>query len=204
VNALAVLGRTLADTADPSSWGPVHERVIGSYQAGAFAKPESVETYVRQMLTPRSFGGNAATASGNRWEPLLLAFAGAEPNSLLIHHPDEKQFGATVDGTRGDVIVETKAKHLKVVDGPTPREVRQIAWQVYCLPEMAAVDFTWGELVHDDREPDGWRLRRDPQTITYPRDHPTITAALSIVVPIAHLVLAGVNAARAVAQEVPF
>lgn len=204
MNALAILNRTLADTADPNSWGPAHEKVIGSYQAGAFAKPGSVETYIRQMLTPRSFPGNAATESGNRWEPLLLAFAGAEPNSLLIHHPDEKQYGATVDGTRGDVIVETKAKHNKVVDGPTPREVRQIAWQMYCLPEMAAVDFTWGELVLDGREPDGWRLRRDPQTITYPRDHPTIVAALNLIVPIAGEVLAGLRAARALTNGVPF
>jgi hypothetical protein len=204
VNALAVLGRTLADTADPASWGTAHEKVIGSYQAGAFAKRTSVETYIRQMLTPRSFSGNAATESGNRWEPLLLAFAGAEPNSLLIHHPDEKQYGATVDGTRGLSIIETKAKHLKVVTGPTPREVRQMAWQLFVLPEYEAVDFTWGELVRDEREPDGWRLRRDPQTITFPRDHPTITAAIDLIVPIAGDVLAGLRAARALTNGVPF
>lgn len=201
MSALAVLDRTLGDTADPSSWDALHRRVIGSYQAGAFAKPGSVETYVRQMLAPRDFKGNAATESGNRWEPMLLAWAGAEPNSLCIHHPDEKQFGATVDGIVATRIVETKAKHNKVVTGPTPREVRQIAWQLFCLPEYDAVDFVWGELVREFG-PHGWRLRRDPQTITFPRDHPQIVAATNLIVPIAHEVLAGVNAA--LLERTPF
>lgn len=199
---LQVLGRTLADSADRESWLYAHERVIGSSTAGRFAKLTSVETYVRQILSPRTFSGNAATRSGRRWEPLLLAYAGAEPNSLLIHHPDEKSFGATVDGTRRRAIVETKAKHDREVSGPVPYEVRQMAWQLFCLPEYDEVDFTWGELVQDEREPDGWRLRRDPQTITFARDHPQMVAAMALIVPIAHQVLAGVRAARA--QKVPF
>ncbi len=201
MSALAILDRTLADSADPSSWDQAHGRVIGSYQAGAFAKPQSVETYVRQMRAPRDFKGNEATRTGNQWEPLLLAWAGAEPNSLLIHHPDEKQFGATVDGIRGSRIVETKAKLMKVVTGPTPREIRQMAWQLHVLPEYDAVDFTWGELVRAFG-PEPWRLRRDPETITFPRDHPQIVAALNLIVPIAHEVLAGVNAARL--ERTPF
>lgn len=194
MSALAVLDRTLADTADPSSWDRAHGRVIGSYQAGAFAKPGSVETYVRQMLAPRDFKGNEATRSGNRWEPMLLAWAGAEPNSLLIHHPDEKQFGATVDGTRGAEIFETKAKHNKVVTAPTPREIRQMAWQLFVLPEYEAVNYTWGELVLNNLGE--WELRRDPQNIRFPRDHPQIVAALTLIVPISHEVLAAVNAAH--------
>lgn len=204
MSALADLGRTLADTRDHASWQAVHGDTIGSYAAGKFAKPGSVETYIRQILTPRSFGGNAATRSGVRWEPMLLAWAGAEPNSLFIHHPDERGFGATVDGTRGSVVVETKAKHNRIVDGPTPSEVRQMAWQLHCLPEYSAVDFTWGELVEDPTDPDGWRLRRDPQTITYPRDHPLIVAATDLIVPIAGEVLAGIRAARAISNGVPF
>jgi len=201
MSALALLNRTLADTADPASWDRAHGRVIGSYQAGAFAKLESVETYVRQMLAPRNFKGNEATRSGNRWEPMLLAWAGAEPNSLLIHHPDEKQYGATVDGTTSRRIVETKAKHNKIVTGPTPREIRQMAWQLYCLPEYEGVDFVWGELVRAFG-PEGWRLRRDPLTVTFDRDHPQIVAALDLIVPIAGEVLAGVNAA--LLERTPF
>lgn len=201
MSALAVLGRTLADTADPTSWDRAHGRVIGSYQAGAFAKATSVETYIRQMLAPRDFKGNDATRSGVRWEPMLLAWAGAEPNTLLIHHPEEKQFGATVDGTMNRRITETKAKHNKVVDGPTPREIRQMAWQLFCLPEYEGADFVWGELVRAFG-PDGWRLRRDPQTLHFDRDHPQIVAALDLIVPIAHEVLTGVNAA--LLERTPF
>lgn len=206
MSALAALDRTLADTADRESWSQIHAATIGSYAAGKFAKPGSVETYIRQIIAPREFTGNAATNSGVRWEPMLLAFAGAEPNSLFVHHPDERGFGATVDGTkrlsRGLAIVETKAKHNLIVNGPTPSEVRQMAWQMFCIPEAVEISFMWGELVRDPREDGGWRLRRDPQHITYPRDHPTIAAATDLIVPIAHQVLAGVRAARS--RKAPF
>lgn len=195
MSALALLGRTLADSADRESWLNVHGKVIGSSTAGKFAKATSVETYVRQILEPRTFNGNAATESGNRWEPMLLAWAGAEPNSLFIHHPDNERFGATVDGTKrvGDefVIVETKAKHNRVITGPTPYEVRQLAWQLHCIPEADGAEWVWGELIQRDGE---WVLRRDPQTLVFHRDHPLIVAATSLIVPIAHDVLAALAA----------
>lgn len=206
MTALAALERTLGDTADRDSWAHVHEQTIGSYAASSFARPGSVETYVRQIIAPRGFSGSAATRSGVRWEPMLLAWAGAEPNSLFIHHPDERGFGATVDGTiPGDpfVIVETKAKHNKIVTGPEPREIRQMAWQLFCIPEAAECRFVWGELVADPTDEGGWRLRRDPLTLIYPREHPAIVAATALIVPIAREVLAGVRAARA-AEKVPF
>lgn len=206
MSALAVLDRTLADSADRESWLARHDKVIGSSTAGKFARASSVETYVRQILAPRTFSGNAATASGNRWEPVLLAWAGAEPNSLLVHHPDEARFAATVDGTiptsTGFAICETKAKHKKVVTNPTPYEIRQLAWQLYCLPEAESAAWVWGELVEDESEPDGWRLRRDPQTLIFHRDDPKIVAATELIVPIAHQVLAALDAAHT--TEVPF
>lgn len=196
MSALAVLDRTLADSADRDSWLHVHNKVIGSSTAGKFAKQGSVEIYVRQILTPRTFTGNDSTRSGQRWEPMLLAWAGAEPNSLFIHHPEIRRFGATIDGTKrvGDefVIVETKAKHNKVVTGPTPYEVRQLAWQLYCIPEADHAEWVWGELVEKDS---GWDLRRDPQTLIFHREHPAIVAATGLIVPIAHHVLAALDAA---------
>lgn len=201
-NALAVLGRTLADTADRASWENAHRDIIGSYRAASFARAESIETYVRQMLTPKRFRGSAATGSGVRWEPMLLAWAGADPNSLLIGHPTVAGFGATVDGTRPNGahwrIVETKAKHNQVVTGPTAAELRQMAWQLYCIPEADAVDFVWGELVVDERV--GWRLRRDPLTLTFRRHDDPIAATTARIVPIATEVLAAVREARKIEQ----
>lgn len=195
MSALAFLERTLADSADRESWLNVHDKVIGSSTAGKFAKASSVETYVRQILEPRTFHGSAATESGNRWEPMLLAWSGAEANSLLIHHPENERFGATVDGTRytadGLVIVETKAKHNKVITGPTPYEIRQLAWQLHCIPEASRAEWVWGELIERDGE---WVLRRDPLTLVFHRDHPAIVAATSLIVPIAHDVLAALDA----------
>lgn len=203
MSALAALGRTLADSADRESWLALHDTTIGASTAAKFAKPASVETYIRQILTPRTFTGSTATESGNRWEPMLLAWTGFEANSLYIHHPDERGFASTPDGVRevdGRLrLAEIKAKHNKVVAGPVPAEVRQMAWQLHTIPEAESVDFTWGELVHDENGE--WVLRRDPQTLVYHRDHPAIVAATALIVPIAHQVLAGVRAARAIELE---
>lgn len=206
VSALAVLDRTLADSADRESWLKVHDKVIGSSTAGKFAKPGSVETYVRQILEPRTFTGNETTRSGNDWEPALLAAVGARPNSLFIHHPDNRRFAATIDGTKalGDrfAIVETKTKHNRVVTGPTPYEIRQLAWQMFCIPEAVHAEWVWGEVVRDEHSPVGWRLRRPVQSLTFRRDSPEIVAATNLIVPIAERVLGGLDAATRTA--VPF
>lgn len=206
MNALAVLDRTLADSADRDSWNAVHHGVIGSSSAGKFARATSVETYVRQILSPRDFKGNGSTERGNLWEPALLAAAGATSNSLLIHHPDNRRFGATVDGTKpaggAFSIVETKTKNERIVSFPTPYEVRQLAWQLYCIPEAGEAEWWWGEIVRDSDSPDGWKLRRPPQHITFTRDDPYIVAATELIVPIAHAVAAALEAASL--AKVPF
>lgn len=206
MSGLAVLDRTLADSNDRDSWLAVHGKVIGSSTAGKFAKPGSVETYVRQILEPRSFSGNESTASGNDWEPALLGAVHARPNSLFIHHPDNRRFGATIDGTKpvgdGFSIVETKTKHNLIVSGPTPYEVRQLAWQMFCVPEAVHADWVWGEIVRDPKSPIGWRLRRPPQVITFHRDDPRIVAATALIVPIAERVLEALDAAKT--TSVPF
>lgn len=206
MSALAALGRTLADSADRESWLDVHDRVIGSSTAGKFAKRGSVETYVRQILEPRTFAGNETTRSGHDWEPALLAAVGAEPNSLFVHAPDNDRFAATIDGTKPTAdtfaIVETKTKHDKVVAGPTPYEVRQLAWQLYCIPEATHAEWVWGELVRDPASPVGWRLRRPPQTLLFTRDHPAIISATELIVPIGRAVLAALSAATL--MKVPF
>jgi len=206
LSALATLDRTLADSADRESWLDVHDKVIGSSTAGKFAKPGSVETYVRQILAPRTFKGNETTRSGNDWEPALLGAVHARPNSLFIHHPDNRRFGATIDGTKptgdGFAIVETKTKHNVIVTGPTPYEVRQLAWQMFCIPEAVHAEWVWGEVVRDPHSPIGWRLRRPPQSLTFTRRSPEIIRATDLIVPIAERVLAALDAATATA--VPF
>lgn len=207
MSTLAILDRTLADSNDRDSWLDVHDKVIGSSTAGKFANPGSVETYVRQILAPRTFRGNESTERGNLWEPALLAAAGAQPNSLFIHHPDNRRFGATIDGTKqlGDgafAIVETKTKNERIVTRPTPYEVRQLAWQMYCIPEAAHAEWWWGEIIRDPQSPDGWRLRRPAQHLIFRRDSPEIAAALSLIVPIAHDVAAALEAATR--AKVPF
>lgn len=202
---LADLNRTLADSDDRESWLNVHDKVIGASTAAKFARPGSVETYVRQLLEPRTFSGNATTANGNTVEPYLLAWAGAKRNTLFVHAIDNKRFAATPDGVlqdqRGMRLVETKAKHNKIVAGPEPKEIRQMAWQLMCVPEADGSNFVWGEYVN----PTGvWELRRDPKTIPFDRDHPQIVKALELIVPIAHQVIDALDRARSLSQKVPF
>lgn len=206
MSALAALGRTLADSANRDSWLAVHEKVIGSSTAGHFAKASSAETYVRQILEPRTFEGNEATRSGHRWEPTLLDAVGATPNSLFVHSIDNTRFATTVDGTIpiGDAfaIAEAKAKHNQAFDFteprkvPTPYEIRQVAWHLLCIPEAVHAVWVWGELVRDVAAPGGWRLRRPVQSVIFRRDDPLIVAATELIVPIAHTVIRLLDAAR--------
>lgn len=212
MSALAILGRTLADSADRDSWLAVHDRVIGSSTAGKFAKPTSVETYARQILSPRAFHGNEATRSGHDWEPAILAAVCAEPNSLLIHHPDNERLAATVDGTistaTGFAICEAKTKHEKAFDHldpfnvPTPYEIRQLAFQLHVIPEAEHAVWAWAELVREPRSPVGWRLRRPVQSVIFHRDHPRIVEATTIILPISNAVLELLDAASL--TKVPF
>lgn len=196
--------RIVNDGADREAWKAARHMRIGASDAGKFAKASSVEAYVRSKLMPDSFRGNAATESGNRWEPMLLAWAGFEQNKALIRHPTTRGFVATPDGIREDAeglhLAEVKAKHLQILDGPKVHEVRQMAFQLHVVPEAVDVTYVWGELVQRDGE---WDLRRDPQTLIFHRDHPAIVAATQLIVPIADLVLAALDAAPSL-EKVPF
>ena len=129
-------------------------------------------------------------------EPYLLAWAGATRNTLFVHAVGNERFAATPDGViideHGMRLAETKAKHNKVVNGPEPKEIRQMAWQLMCVPEAVGVNFVWGEYVKRDGL---WVLRRDPQTIPFDRDHPAIVAATDLIVPIAHKVVEALDRA---------
>ena len=100
------------------------------------------------------------------------------------------------------MITEVKTKHNKVVTRPTPYEIRQAAWHLFCIPEAVELQWAWGEVVRDPASPVGWRLRRPVQSLTFHRDSPEIVAATNLIVPIAHQVLAALEAATSTA--VPF
>lgn len=204
MGALASLGRTLADSTDRASWLSLHGTVIGASAAAKLAVPGSVDTYVRQIMKPPTFRENEVTENGQRQEPYLLTWAGAERNTVMVHAVGNTRFAATPDGVistpDGMRLAETKAKHNRIVTGPTPAEIRQMAWQLLCVPEADGVDFVWGEYVRDPHSV--WLLRRDPATIRFDRDHPSIIAATARIVPIAHQVIAALD--HALSEEVRF
>lgn len=192
--------RILNDGTDRESWLEARSgAVIGASDAAKFAKLTSVNSYVEAKLKPSTFAGNGSTQSGNRWEPMLLAWAGVPGNKALIHHPDEPGFAATPDGIRvfelGSAgwlnLAEIKAKHNKIINGPTPAEFRQVAWQLFVIPEAEYVDWVWGELVEVNGE---WELRDDsPKKVTFMRTDPRIIATQNEIVPIATAVLAEIR-----------
>ncbi|MFB9283130.1 hypothetical protein [Pseudoclavibacter helvolus] len=195
--------RILHDGESREGWKAARLPVVGASDAAKFAKLASVDLYTRAKLKASSFHGTEYTESGHRWEPMILAYAGIPGNKALIHSPDEVGFACTPDGitSDGSRIAEAKAKHNKQVDGPSPGEWRQLAWQTLCIPEAEHVDFVWLELVRDVAG--GWVMRgRGPQLMTIHRDDPRLADRRAALVPIATEVLARLRAARAFEREV--
>lgn len=187
--------RILDDGTDRDHWLASRRSVIGASDAAGLSKPESIEKYLAAKLTPSTFSGNASTRSGHRWEPMMLAYAGIPENKALIHSPQERGFAATPDGV-GDRLAECKAKHDKVVFGPSLGEWRQISWQFLCLPEFEVLEFIWVELVDGEIRGDGI-----PKHLTIPRDHPKVVDLTARILPIATDLLARLTVALRYERE---
>lgn len=147
--------RILGDSKDRESWLVAREPLIGASDAAKLARMSSIETYLAAKLKRSTFTGNAFTESGNLWEPIMLAWAGIPQNTLLIHSEPHPGLAATPDGLlvkpEGIVLAEVKAKHDRIVYGPTPGEFRQVAFQQYCIgPEVLYTDFIWAEIVNGE------------------------------------------------------
>lgn len=195
--------RILDDGTNRERWLAARaDGVIGASDAAKLAKIESVDKYLAQKLAPSSFNGNSYTASGNRWEPMMLAWAGIPGNVALIHSPAERGFAATPDGidpTGRFRLAECKAKHMKVVAGPTLGEWRQLAWQFVALPEAEVTEFVWVELDQDGELRTA--LRGEPKHLTVTRDSPQIRSITEQILPIATELLARLRVALAYKKE---
>ena len=179
------LNRILHDGIDREGWLAARTPVVGASDAAKLAKESSVESVLASKLTQREWNGNSYTASGHRWEPMMLAWAGISPNIALIHAPDNRGFAATPDGADAKRGAECKAKHNKVVEGPTLGEWRQVAWQFVVVPEFEEIEFIWQELVTDPAT-GLWIPRADePKNLTIPRSHPKIVDLTSKIIPLA-------------------
>ena len=188
---MGYLDRILDDGTDRDRWLAARLPVIGASDAAKLARAESVHLYLASKLESRGFHGNVYTESGNRWEPMMLAWAGIAPNKALIHSPAERGFAATPDGIApgGVRLAECKAKHGKVVLGPTAGEWRQIAWQFEVVPEADELEFIVAEIMHDElrgAEPKNWTIKRSD---------PKVQTTLATIRPIATDLLARLTAA---------
>lgn len=196
---MSYLDRILDDGSDREHWLEARLPVIGASDAAKLAKADSVHLYLASKLERRDFQGNAFTESGNRWEPMMLAWAGIDPNKALIHSPAERGFAATPDGLQatsaGVLMAECKAKHNKIVYGPSLGEFRQIAWQFNAVPEAETLEFIWAEIVDDE-------LRgTEPKSVTIQRSDPKIVGLLEQMLPIATDLLARLTVALEFERE---
>jgi len=179
---MSYLDRILGDSLDRDAWLLAREPIVGASDASKLAKASSIETYLAAKLKRSTFTGNAYTESGNVWEPLMLAWAGIPQNTLLIHSEAHPGLAATPDGLlvtpEGIVLSEVKAKHDRIVYGPTPGELRQVAFQQYCVgPEVLYTDFIWAEIVNGEMRTD------EPKSLRiYPAD---VAQVLADMLPIA-------------------
>lgn len=188
--------RILADGEDRDAWLAARRNVIGASDMAKLSKPESVDKYLLAKLKDDgSFHGNAYTAQGHRWEPMMLAWAGVDANKALIHSPAEPGFAATPDGV-GNVLAEAKAKHNRVVTGPTLPEKRQIAAQFLCLPEFDRLTWLWME-IDEHGEP----FHDEPKYVEFYRGDVELVTLTQLMLPIATDLLARLRAARAFEQE---
>lgn len=184
--------RILHDGTDRAGWEAARRPVIGASDAATFAKLTSVDKYLAAKLGHGSFHGNGYTESGHRWEPMMLAWAGITPNTALIHSPAEEGFAATPDGAEPTRGAEAKAKHGKVVTGPSLGEWRQLAWQFLVVPEFEEIEFIWVELLDDEIRPG---RHGEPCSITVRPDNPNILKARDQILPIATDLLARLRVA---------
>jgi hypothetical protein len=194
--------RILDDGTDRERWLAARaDGVIGASDAAGYVKASSEDLYVAAKLKVSSFHGNAFTEAGHEWEPRLLAAVGLQQSTLLIHSPGEPGFAATPDAVKatpeGIILGEAKIKHNKVVYGPTPREFRQVAWQMMCVgwDLVLFTEFVWGELVDGELRNNAIEPKR---LRIYPAD---VEHLLQPMVDIATPVLARVRAARQFAKD---
>lgn len=199
---MSYLARILDDGTDRDRWLAARLPVIGAYDAAKLAKPGSVHLYLASKLERSKFNGNAYTESGNRWEPMMLAWAGIPGNKALIHSPTERGFAATPDGLDPSGrfrLAECKAKHMKVVTEPTLGEWRQLAWQLVCVPEAEETEFVWVELNQEGEIRAD--LNGEPKHLTIRRDHPKIRMLTEQILPIATDLLARLTVALEFERE---
>ncbi|WP_434315871.1 hypothetical protein [Leifsonia sp. P73] len=181
---MSYLDRILDDGTVRERWQESRWPVIGASDAAKLSKASSLPSYLRAKLSRESFHGNEYTASGHRWEPMMLAWAGIPQNVALFHSPQEVGFACTPDGIKrlpgGRLqLAECKAKHGRIVEGPTLGEWRQLAWQFLVFPEADEIEFLWVELVNGEmRTP-------EPKHLTVHRDDPKIVDLTAQVLPIA-------------------
>jgi hypothetical protein len=196
------LERILDDGTDRDRWLASRQWVVGASDAAKLSKIDSLDSYFNSKIKASSFRGNEKTESGHTWEPLMLSWAGVAENKALIHAPDLPGVGATPDGLglRDGLLTlaECKAKHEKIVTGPTVGEWRQLAHQLYCVPEAEGVEFIWVELVRDHNGV--YQIRKangeEPKSLYIPRDDPRIVAATAQILPIVLALNARLQEAR--------
>lgn len=192
------LDRFVVDSVDRPAFLAVRPTGIGASDAASYAKLDSVPLYVRAKLRETSFGGNAHTEVGHRWEGPAVAYAGFDLNTAMYHAVDETGFFATPDGIRvgADGALElAEAKTLLVrnydpdlwVPHIPPAHERQMLWAQYV---MGAARTRYVVLPRDEN---GTPLSMVPEIIEFPRDEDRIRTLLEIATP----VLAAMRAARA-------
>lgn len=203
---MGYLDRILNDGTDKQAWLAARDGGIGASTAKMFAKVESVDKYVAALIKPSSGFVGELMESGNRWEPMILAYLNVPQNLALFHAPDEPGFRATPDGIDpGDpfTLAEVKARHGVIKPNPDAGEWRQLAWQLCVFPEAVRVLFGTATLLRGE---DGkWEVRENGYSrLEVARDHPKIIAATAQIVPIAHKVMAALGAAQQAMKEAPF
>lgn len=189
--------RILADSVLRDEWRAARAHVIGASDAASLSKLESLPLYLASKLKSDIWQGNAFTAHGNDMEPGLLAYAGFEQNTYLVHAEGEPGFAATPDGIRESADGSLVLAEVKTTNKPwrtIPLRYRRQCWWAQYVLGAEQTKFIWME--HDG---DFELTSIDPHVVNIDRDQEQIDRMVAIATPL----LAAMRAALQFEAEVP-
>jgi hypothetical protein len=180
--------RIVADHRIPEQWIKARDGKIGASDAAAFAKEESIDSYVAKKLAP-PWEGSEFSTWGNTREPIILQDHGYQQNHFMIRSVENPRFVATPDAIRGNRLSQVKTSIKPFISKRTlevlvpPNYKRQCQWEM-----VAGEEFIETDVIYDKYDKVGEEFRPEFQAtvIKIVRDEVEIAKLIRIAEKVLH------------------